>query len=872
MKTYKGDYAQEIAFPLSGIGTGGMSISGTGHLVDWELDGRANKGNCNEYTHFAIKAERNGEVLDARVLHGDKTTGLFGSALASHHHSWGYGQGPNRTTLSGLAHFSDTEFTGEFPFASVKFACEKMPADITLRAFNPFIPGDAANSSLPAAFFEWEIKNIAEEKTDFTLAFSVGNPFRISEGGYSSFEKRDGFSSITLKSRRYAPADTQYGELAVSTNADDISYQEYWYRSGWFDDVTTFWREFSAPGRLRNRCYDDDDRRGKLDIGDMCTLAAHVSLAPGEGKKIRFVLAWYYPHFVKYWDEEKPSWRHEYARRFATSADVLAHCYENYGTLCEKSARFGEALGAMTLPGAAAEAAADNLCVLKSPTCLRLENGEFYAFEGTNAHDGSCEGTCDHVWGYQYALPFLFPEFARQTLEIDYTYNLFTDNGEMMFRTMLPLGAEKWDFRACVDGQMGCVLRVYREWKLSGDDEWLRRLWSGVKLSLEYAWNPGNRDRWDPEKSGVITGRQHHTLDMELFGANAWLNGFYLAALKAGAEMAEHLGEKETAEEYRRIFAKGQAYTEKELFNGRHYIQKIDLADKGVLDAFSDNDPWVYNYWNDEKNEIKYQLGAGCEIDQLLAQWHASLIGLGDIFDPEHRKTAAKAIYDINFKSMREINNPCRLFAVNDEKGVMICEWAENEYKPQIPVPYTEEFMTGFEYAAAGLMIQNGLVNEGTEIVNSIRDRYDGKKRNPFSEIECGASYARSMASFALPAIYAGYRFDMVKKEIGFKPVVDGDPFVSFWSVDGAWGTVEIGENGVTLNVSDGEIELNAFYVPSADFAGGVTGVSCDGENVPFTVSGDKLIFAEQIAVKDKLVIRVPSLKDKSSENTSFSE
>ena len=189
MKTYRGDYAQEIAFPLSGIGTGGVSISGTGRLIDWELTGKADKGNCNEYSHFAVKAERNGRVLDARVLHGDLTVGLNGSALGSHHHSWGYGQGPNRTTLSGLAHFPQVAFTGEFPFASLDYVCEKMPAELSLRAYNPFIPGDADNSSLPAAFFDWKIKNTSAEKTDYTLAFSVGNPFRISEGGFASYEK-----------------------------------------------------------------------------------------------------------------------------------------------------------------------------------------------------------------------------------------------------------------------------------------------------------------------------------------------------------------------------------------------------------------------------------------------------------------------------------------------------------------------------------------------------------------------------------------------------------------------------------------------------------------------------------------------------------
>lgn len=852
MKTYSGDYAQEIAFPLSGIGTGGVSISGIGRLIDWELDGRANKGSCNEYTHFAIKAERGGKVIDARVLHGDMTAGAYGTALASHHHSWGYGQGPNRTTLAGLAHFSDVSFTGEFPFAKLDYRYEKMPAEISLEAFNPFIPMDEDNSSLPAASFEWKIRNTSEEPTDYTIAFSVGNPFRISKGGYAEYKKNNKLSSITLKCRDILPEHNEYGELAVATDCDDVSYQEYWYRSGWFDDVTTFWSEFSSYGKLKNRHYDDNDRRGQLDIGDMCTLAAHVSLLPNEEKTVRFYLAWYFPHFVKYWDSKKPVWNHEYIRRFSSSADVLEYFSKNYNFLYKKSDLFRGALCEMTLPESCREAAAANLCVLKSPTCLRLENGEFWAFEGTNAYDGSCEGTCDHVWNYQYALPFLFPKFARQILETDYTYNM-KESGEMMFRTMLPLGSYMSNFRACVDGQMGCILRFYREWKFSGDDGWLKKLWPRVKKSLEYAWSPDNRDRWDPDKSGVISGRQHHTLDMELFGPNSWLTGFYLAALKAGAEIAEYLGEKENAEEYMSIFRKGQLYLEKNLFNGKHYIQEIDLKDKSVLDSFAENDKNVYVYWNSETDEMKYQIGEGCIIDQMLAQWHANLIGLGDIFDRDNCKTACKNLFKNNFKSMRNVFNPCRIFALNDESGIVICTWEDDAYKPRIPIPYTEECMTGFEYAAAGLMIQNGLVGDGVKVIDAIRDRYDGKKRNPFSEIECGASYARSMASFALPAIFSGFTFDKRINQLGFNPITDEYPFRLFWSFGDCWGTVCIEREKLEINVCDGMLKLDSLIVPK--LAKLVTEACADGKTVDFYYDGMNICFRETAKAYSKLEV-----------------
>lgn len=854
MKKYKDDHAQAISFPLSGIGTGGVSISGTGQLIDWELDGRANKGAVNEYTHFAIKAERGGKTVDARVLHGDVLEGLNGSALACHHHSWGYGQGPNRTTLAGLAHFDDVSFSAEFPFAELSYKTGKMPADISLSCFNPFIPGDEDNSSLPAAFFDWEIINSSNEKTDYTLAFSSGNPFRISDGGYSEYAEIDGISSITLRSR-LSPADENYGELVIATDCKDISYQEYWYRSGWFDDVTTFWREFTAPGKLKNRHYDDDDRRGQLDIGDMCTLAAHFTLEPGEAKKISFVMAWYYPNFVKYWDEERPSWKHEYAGRFGCSADVLDYCFKKKEYLYRYSSLFAKAVSSLTIPAPAKEAAANTLCVLKSATCLRLENGEFWAFEGTNADSGSCEGTCDHVWGYQYSVPFLFPRFARQMLETDYTYNM-KPSGEMMFRTMLPLGSGRSDFRACVDGQMGCIIRFYREWKLSGDDEWLKKWWDKVKYSLEYAWSPENRDRWNPGKTGIITGRQHHTLDMELFGANAWLNGFYLAALKACSEIAAYLGENEKAEEYLSIFRKGQEYTERELFNGRHYIQKIDLNDRSVLDVFAEKDPGVYGYWNDEKNELKYQTASGCIIDQLLAQWHASISGLGDIFDPGHRKTAAASLYALNFKLMRDFSNPCRIFAANDEKGLVICEWADDEYRPAIPVPYSQECMSGFEYAAAGIMLLEGLYDEGCSVISSVRERYDGKKRNPFSEIECGAFYARAMSAFSFPAIFEGYSFDMPAKKLGFAPIVKERPFSGFWSVDGAWGTVEITETSLTLSVLYGAVRLKTVSLPSPCFAAGIREVLADGKNAAFRINGAEICLDGETEITASFTVR----------------
>ncbi len=317
---------------------------------------------------------------------------------------------------------------------------------------------------------------------------------------------------------------------------------------------------------------------------------------------------------------------------------------------------------------------------------------------------GCCEGCCTHVWNYAQALPFLFPALERSMREADYHYNLREDGG-MPFRLQLPIGAGFWDFRPCADGQFGGVLKTYRDWKICGDTDWLRRLWPAVKSSLEFAWSPHNIDRWDPEKTGVLWGRQHHTLDMELFGPNSWLTGMYLGALKAAAEMADALGEPGAAEQYRAIFAKGKAWVDAHLFNGEYYIQRIDLRDRTVIEAFADDaviqgGSALNAYWTAEHGEIKYQIGEGSSIDQVLGQWHASLYGLGEILDPAQVAQANAAIYKYNFiPRMGDVYNPCRIYCLNDEGGLVICAWPEGTHQPVIPAPYSQETMNGFEYA-----------------------------------------------------------------------------------------------------------------------------------------------------------------------------
>ena len=820
---YKNDFTKEISFPVGGIGTGCFGISGNGRFIDWEIFNKPAKGSILDYSHIAVKAKRKDGSTILKVLNGDETKDLTGQYLKTQYRGFGYG--PQTGAMCAIPHFKNYSFEGEFPVAKLTFSDEDFPAEIILTVFNPFIPLDSENSSIPAGFFKIEFINNTNEDIEYTAVFSMKNPF---EKTINSYVERDGYAMLKF-SADCDKEDIAYGDITVATDSSDTDIQQYWYRGSWNDNLDVFINEMLNNDRLKNRVYTENGN------GDVGSVAAYTKISAGKENSIKFILSWNVPNNYNYWDDKNKGkkWKNYYATVFKSSVESAVYCLNNFDKLYNRTTEFKNALFDSSIDKTVIEAISATMSVLKSPTVLRLDDGSFYGWEGVHENGGSCEGTCQHVWNYAYALCFMFPDLERSLRNNEFKY-CTEEDGKTIFRMSLPRGGVKNDFRACVDGQMGTVIKTYREWKISGDNEWLKSVWPTIKNILSYAWSDKNPDKWDNDKDGVLEGRQHHTLDVELFGPSAWLQGFYMSALRAAEEMAEFLGEKESAKEYKDLFEKGYKWTKENLFNGEYFIQKTDLSDKSIVDNFNCGN----YYWYDEKKELKYQIGDGCEIDQLCGQWHASICGLGYVFDKDQIKSALKSLYKYNYKpSMRNMINTWRVFSLNDEGGAIICEYPENVRKPVIPIPYHRETMTGFEYALAGLMISEGMEEEGLTVVKAIRDRYDGKKRNPWNEIECGSNYARAMASFALLPIYSGFIFDLPNNMIGFDPV-HKDNFKCLFSVGTAWGTLEWTNNKISVIIKEGKLRLDKFFAKAK-----VKELIIDGVKTDFEYGNDILHF-----------------------------
>ncbi len=836
VRTFTGAHLAQIAFPLGGIGTGCVSLGGRGDLKDWEIFNRPGKGVDLPFSFFALWAGRQGGKPVARILERRLLP------------PYGGGFGLPRRQLSGVARMEEARFKGEFPFATVRFLDRDVPVRVELQAWNPMIPLDPKDSSIPCAVLAWKITNPGSEPVEISLAGSLFNPIgtdgidlggRRLGGNLNVYRDGGAFRGLALSSTRLKEQDPAYGTMALVTTWKDVGVQTHWYRGGWWDDAHLFWEDFARDGRLQPVKEASPSPPGRSDTG---TLVLHARLGPGETKVLPFFLTWHFPNRINYWNREKEvrgKWvGNEYARRFKDAWDAARYLVKNLPRLEGETRAFHDAFFGSTLPGYVLDALSSQAAILKTNTVFRDASGGFFAFEGQGDHGGCCPLNCTHVWNYEAALSRLYPSLERSMRETDFLHNTLPC-GHMSFRTLLPLGPWWWRHQAAADGQMGCVIRAYREWRFSGDTAWLRKIWPKVKAALEFAWKgPGkgcpewvravDPPPWDADKDGLMEGVQHNTYDIEFYGPNPMTGSLYLGALEAASRMASAVGEKDKAREYADLYRKGRKKLEALLWNGEYYVQKVrvppgvKVPENLLAPAGGDCGPeCACNAPPGGKAPAlqggtgipKYQFGTGCLSDQLLGQFLCFQAGLGYVLAPERVSKALHSIFKYNFRPrLGDFSNVQRVFALNDEGGLLLCSWPRGG-RPALPFVYSDEVWTGIEYQVAASLVFAGRVEEGLRIVKAVRERYDGLHWNPWDEVECGHQYARALSSWALLEALTGFSWDGVKEEMRFGPRLEGQEFRTFWCSSTAWGTMTMIKKYGRLEVLHGTLRLRSLVL-----------------------------------------------------------
>jgi uncharacterized protein (DUF608 family) len=371
----------------------------------------------------------------------------------------------------------------------------------------------------------------------------------------------------------------------------------------------------------------------------------------------------------------------------------------------------------------------------------------------------------------------------------------------MHFRQLLPDGKERSGF-AAADGQMGQIVHAYLDFTLSGDRQWLTELWPRIRKAMEFAWVPGG---WDANRDGVMEGVQHNTYDVEFYGPNPQCGVYYLAALRACEEMALVIGDTDFAKVCRRLFDNGSRWIDANLFNGSFYVQDVrsfrnDQIAPSLRSDMGASDP----------EHPEYQVGKGCLVDQLVGQYLADVCGLGPLLNPAHIRTALNSIHKYNYKrTLFNHDTVQRTFALNDESAIVICDYATAP-RPRIPFPYFAEVMTGFEYTAASHMIFEGMVTEGVECITSIRKRYDGARRNPWDEAECGHHYARAMAAWSGILACSGFHYNAATQSLTINPKSARPEFRCIWSTATGWGVFHTTPTQLFIKVHAGQLPIQS--------------------------------------------------------------
>ncbi|MCC6793649.1 MAG: twin-arginine translocation signal domain-containing protein [Candidatus Hydrogenedentes bacterium] len=536
------------------------------------------------------------------------------------------------------------------------------------------------------------------------------------------------------------------------------------------------------------------------------SMAANMTLAANEERTATFLLTWHFPNRTRDltygWGPERYQYDYrlgnQYNKWFNSARDVVEYIAANEPRLSEETRRFHTTFYNSTLPQYYLDAVTANNSLTRSPIYVWLEDGTVGGFEGA---DRCCPMNCTHVYNYAMTTAYTFPALERNVRETDLLVQMHPEEHYIPHRTILPLSLPRLGKNIggpehpALDGELGTILKTYREWQMHGDRAWLTKVWDRTRTLMFYIMK-----EHDTDNDGVIKGEQPNTYDTHLFGSNTFIGTLYLAALRAAEEMAKLVGDSESAKTFHERFEKGRDGYDATCWEGEYY--------KNVFNA-PNADANTYN------NNNCY--GPGCFSDQLLGQWWANVLGLGYVLPEERVKQTLAAIYKYNFRAdLSEHKHTQRVFAEGKEKGLLVGSWPK-EGRPERPILYCDEVWTGIEYHVAATMLYEGMTREGLQIVRGARDRYTGSQRNPWSEIECGHHYARAMSSYSLMHAAAGLVYDAGVSRLSMSPRLMQDNFKSFFTAARGWGSISQQRNARiqrnSIDLRYGNLEIREFAV-----------------------------------------------------------
>ncbi|MCC6484024.1 MAG: hypothetical protein IT209_04175 [Armatimonadetes bacterium] len=588
--------------------------------------------------------------------------------------------------------------------------------------------------------------------------------------------------------------DPAYGEMSISTDAPSSTALPF------FQSADQLLALFSARGSLPSGRDGEETTPSAPSETANAALSVSSEIPPGQENTFSFYLTWRFPN---YWFQNR--WIGNRYARFWSDSFQVARTLANDAALARQTESYLKSMYQTSLPYWLIDCLSSQSSTIRSEVCVWTDQDAFAGYEGSG---GCCPMNCTHVWGYEQTLARLFPDLERRMRNADFKHQQNADGG-INNRISLPVVDHPTGERPFVDGHASSILKAYREHLNSPDASFLNQYWPNIRKAVDYLVH---LDGDSPD--GIIEGEQWNTYDCQVSGPNSFIGSYYLAALRAGEEMAKEMGDHQAAGRWRSIFESGQKRLVELCWNGEYFVQKLQ------------------NY-----QDFPTQYGPGCLSDQLIGQWWAHQLGLGYVLPQKLVRTALRSIYKYNWRSdFSDFKHAQRVFADGHDKGLLNCSWPHGG-RPERPILYCDEVWTGVEYQVAAHMIYEGMLQEGMAIVAGARERYDGARRNPWNEIECGGHYARAMSNWSILLALSGFHYRGPQAQLEFAPKMHAEAFKSFFSVSQGWGSFAQRRQGdlqtSNVHLAHGELRLKTLLVTIPEGARLLSGEA--------TVSGRKV-------------------------------
>jgi uncharacterized protein (DUF608 family) len=688
--------------PLGGLGTGYVELTGRGRVGDVTI--------CNDFP--AAYTWEEPLRLDAPLL----AVGL-GSAVRVL--AMPLEAADERAELGSALLASDICYWGHYPFAELDFVTD-LPLDVRLRAWCPFVPGDAELSNSPLAFLELSLTNRDATPVDVHVALACPGFPVVEDAVYRRARLKGSATGVATTTEHYG-RDVGYA-LGILSGADDVEVGA----------------QIGTPSQTWSKFTEGLAEPSDREPGS--TISGRVSLGPGERKTIVFTLVWYYP------DHQVGGafpYHHMYGRRYEDIGAVVEFGRDRFLELRERTLGWQRAVYGQDLPPFLRDALINSLYCLAKNSWWNYAPGTddvwgpdgLFTLNETFRDCPVTETVPCRFFGHYPAL-LLFPELEKTTLHALANYQLST--GELPFA--LAYGSGLYDPRYhCVHPLNSAmfVQMLYRYYLRTGDAAFLRSMFPAVKAAVAFLQS------LDDDADGLVNEHPHalpgtpwpannYHDTFQWHGTSIYTAGVWLATLRTAAAMATLVRDEAYAGLSEEWLLRGRQAIEEKLWTGDQYLVYSDPENDRCLEASL--------------------------LNQLVGEWCIAQLGLSGVLAEEHVEKAVEAILRQNVALGAVVP-----IDTVDRSGRA---YAQPEMEIDPAARQSAACMVSEAICFAMTLLWRGRQSEGLGIVEAIWKAHAITHRTPFSQYYLidpqdgapiwGNDYYSNMITWAVPMALGG--------------------------------------------------------------------------------------------------------------------